>query len=158
MSDRHGDYAFSVENGAANFAELEPLYRQHYAEMQARLSKEGITVSDYNPRWDVYFDYWRKGHLINYVVRKNGVPAGLSNLYITHDMHNRDLIAQEDTIYLLPEHRNGTGRRFSIFILADLKRRGVKRLHVEALTDLRVAKLWQRMGFKHVAHSMTYTF
>lgn len=151
-------YSFSIENGADNYAELEPLYRQHYAEMQARLREEGIEVAPFKPRLDVYFDYWRKQHLINYVVRKGGVPVGYSNIYVTNDMHNGEPIACEDTIFLLADHRNGTGRRLSKFILADLRGRGVKRLNVQALTDLRVAKLWQRMGFQHTAHAMTFSF
>jgi ribosomal protein S18 acetylase RimI-like enzyme len=68
------------------------------------------------------------------------------------------MIASEDTIYLLPDHRNGVGRRLAKHILADLRERGVKRLSVTAVTDLRVAKLWERMGFRHTAHAMTYVF
>lgn len=154
----HGEYVFSIENGADNYPEVEPLYRAHYAEMQRRMLEAGIVVAEFNPRLDIYFQYWRAGNLLNYIVRKAGEVVGYSNIYLTSNMHSRELIAKEDTIYLLPAHRNGTGRRFSKFILEDLRRRGVRRLHVEALTDLRVAKLWERMGFKHTAHSMTYVF
>jgi ribosomal protein S18 acetylase RimI-like enzyme len=73
-------------------------------------------------------------------------------------MHNGDLIAQEDTIYVLPEHRNGIGKKFVKIILDELKERGVKRVSVAALTDLRVAKLWKRMGFKETAIQMMYIF
>jgi ribosomal protein S18 acetylase RimI-like enzyme len=73
-------------------------------------------------------------------------------------MHNSDLIAQEDTIYVVPEHRNGIGRKFTKVILAELKERGVKRLNVSAMTDLRATKLWKRLGFKELATQMTYTF
>ena len=38
------NYRFTLENGAENRDELEPLYRQHYAEMAARLAKEGISA------------------------------------------------------------------------------------------------------------------
>jgi GNAT superfamily N-acetyltransferase len=153
-----GLYVFSIENGADNYPEIEPLYRTHYGEMQTRLASIGVPVKDYAPRLDIYFSYWRAGNLINYIVRKDGAPVGYSNIYLTSDMHNGELIASEDTIFLLPEHRNGTGRRLSKFILADLEARGVVRLNVQAVTDLRVAKLWKRMGFEHTAHAMTYTF
>lgn len=126
--------------------------------MAARLSGAGVDVSEYNPRLDEYFAANERGDLIHYVVRLDGKAVGYSNIYLTHDMHNQDLIAREDTIYILPEHRNGIGRRLSKFILAHLKKLGVKRLSVTALTDLRVAKLWERMGFKHTAHHMTYCF
>jgi hypothetical protein len=45
-----------------------------------------------------------------------------------------------------------------MFVLADLARRGVKRLNVAAVTDLRAEKLWRRLGFKPTALQMTYTF
>jgi predicted N-acetyltransferase YhbS len=73
-------------------------------------------------------------------------------------MHNGDLIAQEDTIFVLKDHRNGVGKKLVKVILEELKERGVKRVLVSAMTDLRVAKLWARMGFKEAATQMIYTF
>lgn len=151
-------YAFSIENGADNYPEIEPLYRAHYGEMRARLAGAGVAVADFAPRLDIYFSYWRAGNLLNYIVRKDGAAVGYANVYLTSDMHNGELIASEDAIYLLRPHRNGTGRHLVKFILADLERRGVKRVNVQAVTDLRVAKIWERMGFRHTAHAMTYTF
>jgi ribosomal protein S18 acetylase RimI-like enzyme len=73
-------------------------------------------------------------------------------------MHNNDLIAQEDTVFVLKEHRNGIGKKLVKFVVEELRSRGVKRLNVSARTDLRVAKLWKRMGFKEAATQMTYEF
>ncbi|BEV44765.1 GNAT family N-acetyltransferase [Afipia carboxidovorans] len=153
------EYRFTIEPGAVTLAELFPLYATHYREMKSRLASDGIEISDFNPRIEEYVKGWNAGHILNYVVRADGGSAvGYSNIYLTNDMHNSELIAQEDTIFLLKEHRNGVGRRFAKFILADLRSRGVKRVLVSAVTDLRVAKVWERMGFKHAAHSMIYTF
>lgn len=152
------DYAFSIEHVGQTLPEMLPLYTRHYAEMADRLAKDGIEVSPFNPRTDLYIAACERGDLIHYVVRVDGKAVGYSNIYLTNDMHNRDLIAREDTIYIVPEHRNGIGRKLSRLILSDLKQRGVKRINVSAMTDLRVAKLWERMGFKHTAHQMTYIF
>lgn len=152
------DYRFSIEDGEANYPELQPLYFRHYGEMRDRLAGQGIDIGECNPRLDMYFAAVRRGDLITYVVRLDGKAVGYSNIYLTNDMHNGRLIAREDTIYILPEHRNGIGRRFSKFILSHLKHVGVKALNVTALTDLRVAKLWKRMGFKEVGMAMTYVF
>lgn len=150
-------YSFHVEQGCLNLIELFPLYAQHYHEMSERLKNDGHPVSPFNPRVDAYIDRWKSGSLINYVARdSDGKAVGYSNVYVTNDMHNQDLIAQEDTIFVLKAHRNGVGRKLVRFVLDDLKKRGVKRANVTALTDLRVAKVWQRMGFKHVADAMTY--
>lgn len=151
-------YAFSIERGDQNYKELEPNYRRHYEEMRTRLAGEGVDIAPYNPRLDAYFRSAREGWIITYVVRHEGAAVGHANVYLTNDMHNGELIAQEDTLYIVPEHRNGVGKKLVRFVLDDLEKRGVKRVTVQAMTDLRVAKIWRRMGFKDTAQTMTYTF
>ena len=152
------NYTFHLGKHRETFDELEPLYRQHYDEMVARLAKDGIEYSPYNPRWDEYWKASDGGWLLTFIIRHEGAAIGCSNVYITNDMHNSDLIAREDTIYVLPEHRNGIGKKLVKVILEELKHRNVKRLHVSAMTDLRVAKLWSRMGFKESSTQMIYKF
>jgi GNAT superfamily N-acetyltransferase len=151
-------YTIGLERGDLNYSELEQNYRRHYAEMAERLEKDGIPVSPYNPRLESYFNAFRGGWLLNYVARFNGQAVGHCNVYLTNDMHNGDLIAQEDVLYVVPEHRNGLGKKLVRHVLSDLEQRDVKRVSVLALTDLRVAKIWRRMGFKDAAQMMTYTF
>lgn len=151
-------YAFALERGDLNYNELEPNYRRHYEEMRERLAADGIEVSPYNPRLEAYFRAFREGWLLNYVVRFDGAPIGHANVYLTNDMHNGDLIAREDMIYIVPEHRKGVGRQLVKHILGDLEKRGVKRVMVSALTDLRVSKLWRRIGFEDLALQMVYQF
>lgn len=152
------NYTFHLEKWHENWPELEPIYRQHYKEMTDRLAGQGINYSAFNPRLDKYREASEGGWLISYVVRKENNAVGYCTVYVTNDMHNKDLIAQEDALYVLPEHRGGVGKKLVQFGLDDLRSRGVKRLNVNAMTDLRVAKLWERMGFKHTCHSMTFTF
>lgn len=152
-------YTFSLEKFDESYPELEALYREHYAEMCARLAEQGIEMSPFKPRLDVYSKASNDGWLLNIVTRdENGKAVGYCNVYITNDMHNGDLIAQEDTIFITKNHRNGIGKQLVKFGMDELRKRGVKRLNVQAATDLRVAKLWERMGYKHASHSMTYTF
>jgi ribosomal protein S18 acetylase RimI-like enzyme len=61
-------------------------------------------------------------------------------------------------LYVRRDHRNGVGRNLVRGVLADMQRRGVRRVVITPVTDLRVAKIWRRMGFKPVAELMTYTF
>lgn len=151
-------YSFHLENARENYAEMEPLYRRHYGEMKDRLAEAGIEISPYNPRLDQYFAAVDGGYLLNYVVRFDGVAIGYSNIYLTNDMHNGDYIAREDTIYIHPDHRKGVGRKLVKIILADLDARGVKRVTISPVTDLRVGKIWKRMGFKPHGELLTYTF
>jgi GNAT superfamily N-acetyltransferase len=151
-------YDITIEKFTDTYLEIESLYRQHYSEMVERLASQGITYAPYNPRLHEYGEACNRGDLITYVLRLNGVACGYANVYLTNDMHNRDLIAQEDTLFVLKEHRNGIGKKLVQFVLNDLRSRDVKRLIVSAMTDLRVAKLWGRMGFKEAATQMVYEF
>lgn len=152
------NYEITLEKFKETYSELEPLYRQHYSEMVERLAGQGVHYSPYNPRLDEYIKAGDGGWLLTFVLRLNGKAIGYSNVYITNDMHNQDLIAQEDTIFVLKEHRNGVGKKMVKHILEELRVRGVKRVLVSAMTDLRVAKLWGRMGFTGVATQMIYKF
>jgi predicted acetyltransferase len=151
-------YTFHLGRFKETYDELEPLYRQHYKEMCERLANDGIHYPPYNPRLDKYIESGESGWLLTFLIRLDGQPVGYSNVYLTNDMHNGDLIAQEDTIFVLKDHRNGVGKKLVKVILEELKERGVKRVIVSAMTDLRVAKLWGRMGFKEAATQMIYTF
>lgn len=158
-------YEFTREDFEATYAEVEPLYRAHYAEMQARLAADGFSIPDYDPRLDTYAAAARAGYLLTYLIRivchggfEDREVVGYSNIYLQTDMHNQQFFATEDTIFVTKAHRNGVGRKFSKFILADLKSRGVKYLDATPKTDLRVEKIWARMGFKPIATVMRYTF
>jgi GNAT superfamily N-acetyltransferase len=73
-------------------------------------------------------------------------------------MHNWDLIAQEDVLYVDKPHRKGVGKMLVKLTLENLKSRNVKRLDISTMTDLRVSKLLEKMNFKHTCANMTYTF
>lgn len=151
-------YFISLEGFSDSYADLQPLYRKHYAEMCSRLESDGIPCSPYRPRLSQYDKASKEGWLLTFVLRNNDRACGYSNIYVTNDMHNGDLIAQEDTIYVLPEHRGKAGRMLIKAVHSELMKRGVLRLNVTTMTDLRVSKLLQRMGYKHVAHAMSYLF
>jgi GNAT superfamily N-acetyltransferase len=149
------NYVISLGRFKESYAELEPLYRMHYGEMTDRLETEGIECSPYNLRLDEYFRASDGGWLLTFILRCEDQAVGYSNVYVTNDMHNQDLIAQEDTVFVLKEHRNGIGRKLIQAVHEELKQRGVKRLNITTATDLRVSKLLLRMGYKHTAHAMT---
>ena len=152
-------YQISQELLHENTPELLPLYASHYAEMKARLRGEGIEIADFAPRYDEYFKASRAGYLLNFVVRlKDGEAVGYSNVYVTDDMHNGERTALEDTIWIRPDHRRGIGKKLTEFILAHLKSIGCKSARMQAMTDPRAVKLWQRLGFKPAAVVMIKRF
>lgn len=137
---------------------LEDLMTIHYAEMKERLEDLGNVVSPFNPRLKEYYEAGDEGYLLTFILEKDWKAIGYCNMYITQDMHNQDLIAEEDAIFVLKEERNGIGAKFTKFILNNLKNRGIKHLTVSARTDPRVTKLWKRLGFKEIATQMQYIF
>lgn len=151
-------YSFNTESFEATYRELEPLYREQYAEMCARLAKEGHPVSPFNPRLDEYFKASRAGYLHTFTARCDGAPVGYVTVYITNDMHNGDRIAREDALFITKTHRNGVGRRLALYGLDAIRNLGAKRMNVSAATDPRAAKLWERLGFKPIAVEMVYQF
>lgn len=148
-------YTYAVERYADTLPEMMPIYRTHYGELIERMGEDGANMSPFNPRFDAYIDANDRGELVHFVVRKDGEPVGYANVYVTLDMHNQDLIATEDAIFILPGHRNGIGRKLTIGIVKALKAAGVKRAHMTAAIDPRAAKLWGRLGFKHTGVRMT---
>src|SRR5690554_5851403 len=98
------DYVFAVENGADNFKEVAPLYVQHYDEMRRRLEGQGLAVDPLDMQVKEYFTYWQSGILVNYIARCDGRAVGYGNIYVVKSMHTGKKIAQEDAIYVLPEH------------------------------------------------------
>lgn len=151
-------YTFHIEDGVANYYELLPLYKAHYAETQERMRACGARPSEFAPMMDNYEQAARGGWLLTYVARLDGEPVGASNVFLTNDGLSGAIIAVEESLYVLPEHRNGVGRNLLKFILADLPGRGVERLMLDAVTDLRAAKAWRRMGFTDFSHRMAYHF
>lgn len=151
-------YTIALERLRDTYPEIEPLCRDHFRQMQERLAKDGIKIADYAPRLDQYFAANDGGWLLHYVARCDGRAVGYSNVYLTNDMHNGELIAREDLIYVDTPHRNGLGRKLVKHILADLERRGVVRVTISPVTDLRVGKIWKRMGFRPHGELLTYTF
>ena len=148
-------YAITMGTIDSTLDELMPLYRQHYAEMMDRLASVGVQQSPFNPRVEAYSKASNEGWLLTFVLRNDDQAVGYCNVYVTEDMHCRDLIAQEDTIYVTPEHRNGSGRMLARHVHEELKRRGVRRLSITTSTDLRVSKWLARQGYVHTAHCMT---
>ena len=148
-------YTIALEACSESLAEVETLYKQHYLEMCRRLEAEGLEVSVYNPRYDEYIRANEHGWLLHFVLRCDGEAVGYSNVYLTNDMHNGDLIAREDAIYVTPKHRHGIGKKMMKHIQSHLRARGVKRINITTSTDLRVSLLLRRMGYRATAFAMT---
>ncbi|MCA2891406.1 MAG: GNAT family N-acetyltransferase [Microcystis sp. M048S1] len=149
-------YTFHEAKIANNLPDFCRLTSEHYQEMKERLEKDGIKTSPFNPQLDRYIKFNNDGWLKFFIVKHDAECVGYCLIYITNDMHNGDKIAKEDALFVTRNHRNGIGKKLVQHVLAELKKLDVQKAYCTAVTDLRVSKLWQRMGFKNMATEMVY--
>jgi GNAT superfamily N-acetyltransferase len=148
----------ALEDADEKYEELRELYEEHYTETRVRLREIGVDLPPYNPRLGEYKRAANAGAMISIVARNDDKPIGYFNIYITLDMQNQDLVCSEAGLFVSKDCRNGIGKKLIKFGLDEMRSRGVKRYYASAVTDLRTAKLWERMGFKHYSQSMLFNF
>ena len=148
----------ALEDADEKYEELKELYQEHYTATCDRLKEIGVDLPPYNPRLGEYKRAANAGVMISIVARNDDKPIGYFNIYISLDMQNQDLVGAEAGLFVSKDCRNGIGKKLIKFGLDEMGSRGVKRYYASAVTDLRTAKLWERMGFKHYSHSMLFNF
>ena len=137
-------------------AEVGTLHAAYYKEMVARSE---MPRAEYAPRTEEFLRMGDIGEMVTYILRdESKVAVGFCNVYLANDMHNGELIAIEDTIYIIPNFRGGLGKAFGQCILEDLKPRGVKRFIITVLDVAGIADTCRKAGFRDIASQMEYTF
>jgi ribosomal protein S18 acetylase RimI-like enzyme len=151
MSKHH--YTVAVESYKTTYEELKHLYKQCYEELALAAKDDGRLYPEYNPWLDSYNSTDEAGALILYVAREQGRAVGYCLMYLTQDTRTQKLVTYEDSLYMLPEHRNGIGMSLGRIIVRDMQSRGVTRIFLSAING-RVVNMWKRIGFKPIATTM----
>lgn len=151
-------YALALERLEDVAEEFRPLAESHYAEITERARQAGVEMAPFKPQLDRYIALNRAGQFLFYTVRYGGKPIAYSGMYLLPSMHTGLLIGREDTIYVEPEHRGRVGKALVRAILTDMQERGATQVLITPIGDSRLAKLWQRMGFRLIGQVMTYNF
>lgn len=127
-------------------ADGEPLLRRHWVEIAHYLD---IT---YDPRWSVYEAYEQAGGLRIYTARLDGQLVGYCVFTVNFNIHYAgSLEANEDVLFLAPEHRKGRlGLKLIQFTDAQLKAEGVQlvKRHIKFAHDH--FPLLERMGYEKI--------
>lgn len=80
----------------------------------------------FNPNTPLYFEYEARGQFIMGTARDMGQLVGFAGMYVVPSAHTQQLIATEDTVFILPSHRKGrVGLAFVKFLERACEQRGV---------------------------------
>lgn len=98
-----GDYRIQVERLSESLKEIHALHELHWQETEKH--RHGLTM---NPDYPAMLARERSGRLVQFTVRAfDGQLVGQCRMYLGSSLHTCTLFAEEDTLYLLPQHRGG---------------------------------------------------
>ncbi len=128
-------------------ADAIPLLIRHYEEIA--LNKD---IIKFNPNWDMYEKYESIGALKIYTAREDGIMIGYFVVSVAPNLHYQDhIFAQNDIIYIAPEHRKGfTGWKLIKFAEEKLKEYGASILMINVKRHKPFDKLLDRLGFENI--------
>jgi ribosomal protein S18 acetylase RimI-like enzyme len=110
---------------------------------------------EFNPDYDRLLKLERMGAYAYFTARHNGNLVGQLGAYIQACPHTGRMIATDNVLYVLPEHRVGIGGKLSKYTIQQLTEMGIAELECHTAPDNRVQSAVKRMGFKHTANRYT---
>lgn len=139
--------AFAIEPLEQAWDEMVQLATQHWKETQSYRHGQG-----FKPLFERYNQYAKIGCYLPFTARDEGRMVGYGGLYIVPSMHTQQIIATEDTWFMLPEYRKGwTAVRFFKFMEAEARKRGAVEVSLTIPEGIGTGVICERMGYKKVA-------
>lgn len=146
-----GGFVFAIERLEKILEEMKPLHQAHWDEKEEEPGRPG-----FNPNYDRFISFEKAGRAIVFTVREHGRLIGNFSLYVHESMHTRALLAQEDTLYLVPEARKGRlAARLIDYAEQALKKLGVTEINVTVKIANRHGRYFQMLGYEHVSNGLT---
>lgn len=138
---------FAIEKIRDCWDEVSALGQQHWLETQQYRHSQ-----PFKPMLERYAQYEDFGGYLQFTARVDGVLVGYGGLYIVPSMHTQELICQEDTWYLMPEHRKGfSAIKFFRFMEDECRKRGVKEVMLTAPATTRAGVIHKFLKYEKVA-------
>lgn len=131
--------------------EIKFVHEQHWKETEQY--RHGIPL---NPDYNYIVNAERLGRFILFTVRSDGKLVGNCMMYLSKSTHTQKWVAEEDTIFILPEYRKGRlGVRLIRYVEDVLRNMGVTEIRVTVKTVNRVGELLQHLGYQHTGNQLT---
>lgn len=148
------DYCVRVESFRETYRELDVLHRAHWLETEHH--RHGIAL---NPDYEAMCMRERAGRLLQVTARHRGELVGQLRMFIGPSLHTQTTVAEEDALYVAPEHR-GTWLAMKLIRYAEdcLIALGVNEIRANSKTANRADVLMRRMGYQQVAFQFVKIF
>lgn len=122
-------------------------FHEHWKETEAYRHGQ-----PFNPDKSRYIQYEDLGYFLLFTVRDEGKLVGNCTMYVLPSMHTQELVATEDTWYLLPDYRkSGIGVRLYKYVEKKLESLGVVEITMTAKESNKSGKIMEGLGFEKVA-------
>lgn len=151
----YGEYILQVERIEDQdvLEELKPVHAAHWKETERY--RHGIAL---NPDYQYMINAERSGRFMLFTVRSLDGLVGNCMMYLSKSTHTQRWVAEEDTIFILPEHRKGRlGVRLIRYVEDVLRNMGVTEIRVTVKTVNEVGRLLTLLGYNHTGNQLTKT-
>ena len=154
-------YVIAVESFKAALIELHELHERHWHETEKH--RAGLP---FNPNYAEFLRMERAGKLVQFTIRKGGALVGNLRMWLGVSLHTGTYFAdtkpgaEEDTLYIAPEHRGHfllplTLLRYAERVLISL---GMVEIRADSKALNRADVLLRRMGYQLVAYKFVKIF
>lgn len=142
-----GNYTLQPERCAAVLPELAKLHLAHWQETEHY--RHGL---EFNPDYEGGLMREACGEYLLLTMRHEGALVGNFGMAFSRSAHTQTLLAQEDTVFISPEHRKGRNfLRLMQYGEYAARHFGARELRLTTKLTNRVADMLPRMGYEHVA-------
>lgn len=148
MVEQCGSYEFAMEPLTdALIAELRPLDHGFWSETEVTRRDEAPII-DYEHRKAMS----RLGRFVVFTVRQRGVLVGMFTVHIEEAARTAALVARDDALYVLPEHRGGRlALRIVQYAIERLAGIGVTDLVFNVQIGTRSERLAEHIGMRPIS-------
>lgn len=133
---------FSREKIKDAWPELYPLFIDNNVETGA--------FSEFAPSFQNYRELEEQNLLSLFVVRKDNEPIGYASFFVYPHHHSGKLIAQQDALYLKPNHRGITGYKFLKWVDLELQKQGIDSVLRQVTVKKDFTKTLLSLGYEPV--------
>lgn len=154
--DKYHGVVFQVESFRRILPELHILHEAHFGETEKHLQGQVM-----RPNYDYMAERERVGSLLQFTARSlDGKLVGNCRMYLTNSTHTGVKVAEEDTLFLLPEARKGlVALKFLRYVESCLVEIiGVREIRANSKVVNKAHRLMDFMGYTHFANQYVKIF